>query len=386
MKSLTKKQYIAFVLILLVLSFLFGGLISLIGMNNYSSTYINQNVYSNANFDFIIPSPGKTQIDTLESKNFIEDVCPYYTTTINANISSKNVETYIYFVDDVYDFVYSPFCEDRIVETKDINGNNVAFVDYIFSKKNGVNIGDHVVIGGKSYVIEKIYKPNSLTANGCMAICWDNELKSNLKAIDSNYSGAWLKSNALTECDDYLKSYIPEGRIRKQGENETIEQYQKYLTDFYSADFYKEITNISANKQISDAKIDTAKKAVITEQIIAGVLIMFSILVGLYYVYFSGKQKLRIKKAIQANTNNYFSLKKTLYCKSVFLPLIAYFIMSFIVCVFKYMLGSFFDINLLSSLLIVLCTMLFITCLGVLLINKLLLDRNYKAIKTKKDN
>lgn len=386
MRNLTKKQCVRFVFVLLALSLLFGCLISLIGVSNYSATYINQNLYSNASFDFIIPSPSKTQMDDLKSKNFITDVCPYYTTTIKVNINSKYIETCTYFVDDVDDLIYSPFCDDRIISAKDVKNNALALVDYVFSQKNGVSIGDSIVVNEKDYIVGKICKPNSLTADGCLVICWDDELKSSLNATDSNYSGAWVKSSAVAECDDYLKSYIPEGRIRKQGINETAEQYQEYLANFYKTDFYKEVTNISSNKQISDAKIEAAQKLIITEQIIAGILIMLSIFVGLYYVYFSGKQKSRLKKAIQANTNNYPLLKKTVYCKSVFLPLMVYCIVLLVVVCFKYLLGSFIDGILLSNAMIIWGVMLSVTCIGLLLICKVLVDKNYKIIKIKEDN
>lgn len=384
-KNLIRKQMLIFIAILSCIAILLGCIISFTGINNYSSTYINQNLYIDTNFDYIIPSPGKSQITTLNSDSFIDNVCPYYTSTLDISFNSKVVKSSIYFVDNISDLSNSPFIESRVLSSKTEETNDVAFVDYIFSQSYGIKLGDTITLGAKNYKITKIYKPNSLTTNGCVVICWDNILKTELNSLESNYSGAWLKCNNKTQCENFLKnSYVPEGRIRAQAPSETNEQYQQYLDSFYNNDFYKEVTDIGANKEIANAKINDLTKLVKIEQIVANVILVLTAFSGMYYIYFSNKKKTQYKKAIQSNTSNLKLLRKDIVLKSIIITILCHVLAFITMLSLKLLLGYFIDTYLILQISIIFGVMLALSCITLLVFNILLFNKSYKIVTSKR--
>lgn len=384
-KNLIRKQMLIFIAILSCIAILLGCIISFTGINNYSSTYINQNLYIDANFDYIIPSPGKSQITTLNSESFIDNVCPYYTSTLDISFNSKVVKSSIYFVDNISDLSNSPFIESRVLSSKTEETNDVAFIDYVFSQFYGIKLGDTITLGSKNYKITKIYKPNSLTTNGCVVICWDNILKTELNSLESNYSGAWLKCNDKTQCENFLKnSYVPEGRIRAQATSETNEQYQQYLDSFYNNDFYKEVTDIGANREIANAKINDLTKLVKIEQIVANIILILTAFAGMYYIYFSNKKKAQYKKAIQSNTSNLKLLRKDIVLKSIIIPIICHVLAFITMLSLKLLLGYFIDTYLILQISIIFGVMLALSCITLFVFNILLFNKSYKIVTSKR--
>lgn len=383
-KNLVKKQIGVFSLIVLLVAAISGCVVSFVGINNYSSIYVNQNAYKDANFDFIIPSPGKTQLGDLQAKEFIDDVCPYYASTLNLVVKSETIKSNIYFVDSLNNLKYSPFCESREKQSVQADGHALAFIDQVYAQEYGLKLGDTINIGTKEYKIGKIYLPNSLVTGGSVVICWDDELKTLLNASDSKYSGAWVKSNDLIACDNFLKKdYVPEGRIRKQAENETDQQYNEYLAEFYKNDFYKEVTIISTNKEIANAKIEDAKRSLIIEEIIAIVVVATLVIVGIYCVYFSTNRKKGFKSAIQTNTNNYRLLKTNITLASIACVALGYVVMLGIVVLAKQFCGYILDVELIGNLFIIFGCMVAVALVVVLLLNNALVNKNYRIIKAR---
>jgi hypothetical protein len=384
-KKLIRKQMIGFIILLILLTVLFASVVVFTSVSGYSSTYINQNVYSDANFDYIIPSPGKSQIDVLKSKTFIDNVCPYYTTSLDLTIKSKKIKTNMYFVDDLNALECSPFVAKRIVKSKSANISNSAFIDYVYAQKNNVDLGEMISIGEKTYEVTKIYQPNSLTDGGCVVICWNDALKATLNVENVNYSAAWLKSTDLLLCDNYLKSsYIPEGRIRKQGDSETDQQYQEYLTLFYKNNFYKEVTNIRANGQIANAKILAAKRLVIIEEIIVVILVAVIACIGMYYIYFSNRKRLQIKKAIQANAKNAGLINKNIITMSILLSLVAYVLLALLLLGYKCVFGYYIEAILMVISSIIIGGALVLACVLLLVINKNFIKKYYSIVTSER--
>lgn len=380
MKKLVKKQIIAFIAILCITSIICSCFVSIIGLNNYTSIYINQNLYSDSNFDYIIPSPGKEQVAELESIEYIDNICPYYSSLINVKMGESSINTNVYFIDELKDLDNSPFSMERVLKSKNNNSNNIVFVDWIFANKNGVNIGDSISIGGFNYEVTRVYKPNSLIENGSIIICWNSELRTILNANNINYSGAWLKTNDLIQCEDYLKNeYIPNGRIREKGQAETDEQYQEYLDSFYANDFYKEITIISGNKKLADVKIADSKRLIIIIVLICCLLEMCILYFGILYIFFSKQSKIKFKKSIQSNVNNSHLLKKCIWMSSIGFSIFAYLLFS--ACII--LLVNIFNYITYDNLIFYIIGSFVVSSLGLVMINMYLTRQNYKILKLK---
>jgi len=385
-KELVRKQ--AFILIGIVscLSIIFGLVLSFTGINNYFDVYVNQNAYINATYNYIIPSPSKAQVPTLNELSFVENISPYYVSVIEIKSGSKVISSSVYFVDDITALECSPFSEDRQIDSISSNDKKNIYIDYLYSQKNNLRLGDSVTIKDIEYQVTKVFKPNSFTSNGCVVICWDSELKGVLNASSINYSGAWLKSNDNEECEKYLKeTYVPEGRIRNQGSQETDQQYQNYLDSFYKNDFYKEVTNISSNVIIAQTKLNFAKNTIIIEEIVMGLLLFVTIFFGIVYIYFSNNRRVKLQKAIQANSENQKILVKNVMLLSCLIPLIANVIFLITGVLLTVLLGWYVELSLIKISLIILTSSMILSGIVLLVVNKFLLNKKYKIIKSQRN-
>lgn len=382
-KELVRKQ--AFILIGIVscLSIIFGLILSFTGINNYFDVYVNQNAYINATYNYIIPSPSKAQVPTLNELSFVENISPYYISVIEIKSGSKVISSSVYFVDDITALECSPFSEDRQIDSISFSNKNCVYIDYLYSQKNNLRLGDCVTIKNIEYEVAKIFEPNSFASNGCVVICWDSELKGVLNASSINYSGAWLKSNDNEECEKYLKNtYVPEGRIRNQGSQETDQQYQNYLDSFYKNDFYNEVTNISSNSIIAETKLNSAKNTIIIEEIVIGLLLFITIFSGIIYIYFSNNRRAKLQKAIQANSENQNILVKNVVLLSWLIPLVSNVLVVITGILLTVLSRWFVNLSVINISLIILCSSMILTSGVLILVNKILLNKKYKILKS----
>lgn len=382
-KELVRKQVFILIGIVSCLAIIFGLVLSFAGINNYFDVYVNQNAYINATYNYIIPSPSKAQVPTLNELSFVESVSPYYTSIIEIKSGQKVISSSVYFVDDVSILECSPFSEDRQIDSISSSNKNCVYIDYLYSQRNNIGLGDCVLIKNIEYEVTKIFEPNSFVSNGCVVVCWDLELKNALNATSINYSGAWLKANNNEECENYLKNtYVPEGRIRNQGLQETDQQYQSYLDNFYKNNFYNEVTKIGSNFIIAKTKLDLAKNTIIIEEIVIGLLLFVTIFFGIIYIYFSNDRRVKLQKAIQANSENQKILVKNVTLLSWLIPLVSNVLVVITGVLLAVLMGWYVNLSLIIISLIIICSSMILTSGVLILVNNILLNKKYKILKS----
>ena len=72
------------------------------------------------------------------------------------------------------------------------------------------------------------------------------------------YSAAFIKVNDQASCSEYLRTYIPEGRLKDRSEFETDEAFETYKNSILNGNYSNEITNFSNGRVAAKAELKNA--------------------------------------------------------------------------------------------------------------------------------
>lgn len=188
----------------------------------------DEEYYSIANFDYVIPRPGDAQVNDLKAQSFIEEVIPYY--NYSATISDQPVN--IYLIEG--DSSYTPFGDGYLLKgSNDLTSSSV-IVDASVASIFGWNIDDVITldIEGSSiqFSIIGISIGNKFSKRPSMAILFDGLQKSIICSQFErlSYSGAFVSVSDRSLAESYFTyTYVPEGKIGNLSwyENEELYQY-----------------------------------------------------------------------------------------------------------------------------------------------------------------
>ena len=210
---------------------------------------LDEEYYSIANFDYVIPRPGDVQVNDLRAQSFIEEVIPYY--NYSTTISDQSVN--IYLIDG--DSRYTPFGGGYLLEGGNDLTSSSVIVDTSVASIFGWNIDDVITldIEGSSiqFSIIGISIGNEFSKRPSMAILFDGLQKSIICSQFErlSYSGAFVSVNDRSLAESYFTyTYVPEGKIGNLSWYENEELYQYAQDSISSSPAIFEIIDINGLK------------------------------------------------------------------------------------------------------------------------------------------
>ena len=284
MKNTLLKQFskLDFVFILI-----FSVLISLLFIcrgNSYINRYYDlKNFYEDINYDFSVPAPSYDQLDEI-TKDSIVDIktTPYF--VINSSIFNNTI---------------NQKCNIYVLREKDCNflpykgisfPKNGGIISRSLASKLEANVGDVVFFKIKNNkilmhilnIIENTYEYNSVV-DFCLI---DESLISNFSS-DVPYSGAWIKTDDILNTRSFLNNnYKPWGKLYKQSDYDSVEQYEMHKKTISEGDYSKEILDIEQMKlDVFHEEGDLLNKGLILTVLGIMLLIMCSVLPTIVEVF-----------------------------------------------------------------------------------------------------
>ena len=334
----------------------------------------NNDVCLNSNIDFQIPNPSVDQLNEIKNESFIKNVFGYYYTSTSFT-GKKNSKVNLLMSDQIENLSFTTFNKNMVVKSAD-KTQKFAYLDERAASDLGVGLGDQISfnIGSANlgFTVCSIYKNTSLFDGGTVVVEFSGDVKTayESKTSSKSYSAAFLECSDVTQCSNYLNSYIPLGRLRERSEFDTDEEYNAYNNAVMSGSYSNEITNYSAKREFASTQLDKAKTSTIVMCYVGAVVVGVS--------YFVINEILRSRKS----EKNYFS-KVVKNKKSIKTYRIASFIFSFLLFAGLTLLSQLLFKNILMIVVpLIIASGLFVVTL---LIN-LVQDRKYILVKNKNES
>ncbi len=304
-------------LIVAVLAALFSFAFSMPQSSEYHKVLSDNSIYLNSTIDYQVPNPSLDQVDDIEKETFVDKVCGYYLTKTNIE-GSKASKVNLMMPSKMDRLSITMFNDKTRIKSIENTANN-AYLDETASSAIGAKIGDEIKITlastKLSYVVTSIYKANSLFKEGTVIVSFDGDIKTvyESNASSKSLSGAFIDATDVDACSNYLKNYIPLGRLKDRSEFDSDEAYEIYTEAIMSGNYQNEITNFSALRTSATSSSNKAKNTV---KIMAYVGIA---VVSLLYVLLT--ELLRLRKSEKVYFGEVLKNKR---------PIIKYRIASFI--------------------------------------------------------
>jgi hypothetical protein len=277
-----KNRLVVDLLIAAVLSLLFSFAFVYPSNNNCLNVQNENSIYLNSDIDFQIPNPSVSQLSEIKAKTFIQDTFGYYLTktTVKGNKSSK----VNFLMSDTMGSLSMTMFNDKTSISSISKTSNYAYVDLIAADSLGINCGDElsVTIAGSTlkYIVCGIYEDNSLFSEGTVLVDFSGDIKTvyEANASSNGYAGAFINASNESECESFLRSYIPEGRLKDRSAFESDEAYNTYNEAIKSGNYANEITNFGSIRIQAKTELASAENTRTTMGLIG------SIVVGIIYI------------------------------------------------------------------------------------------------------
>lgn len=299
LKYWTKNRFLFDIVSGIALSLLFCFAFVSPSYGSYSKAYAENTIYLNTKIDYQVPNPSKDQLDEIKELTFVDDVFGYYFT--KTNISGGKSAKINLLMSDTINSVDITMFSSRSLKTKTIQADKAAFIDEKASKILNAGLGDRINISIASskidYVVCGIYESTSVYPDGTVLIEFTGEAKKTYEANASSnsYSGAFIDASNEEECNEYLNSYIPMGRLKDRSEFSTDEAYNLYNNSILSGNYSNEISNFCSQRPMA-VDVVGAEKNILTKMTFIG-----AAAVGIVFLVIN--EILRFRKA----ENHYFS-------------------------------------------------------------------------------
>lgn len=159
---------------------------------------------------------------------------------------------------------FTIFNEKTLINSTN-NPSNYAYVDKTAASSLDVNYGDIVSItiaGSKiDFTVSRVYEANNLFTEGIVLVNFSGTVKEvyETNASPNSYSGAFIKASNDSECSNYLRNYIPMGRLKDRSEFDSDEAYNTYNNAILSGSYLNEITNFYELRAFAEKEVASAK-------------------------------------------------------------------------------------------------------------------------------
>ncbi len=219
-------------------------------MKHKADSYNSQSLYKNTDIDFIAPEPSYEQISELPGTHGINKVFPFYLTKTTVSVGETSYSSTILMSDQIQNIDFTMYNDLRLVEKATTNYENPIIADWEFCKNASVKIGDLVSFSmngeKKNYRINAIYETNSIYEGGTLLVPINEVQKEKIRSNAGNngYSAMYISASDYEECKSFLMSdYRPLGRLKKQEQFDSYEQYKVHYDAIMSSGFANEITD-----------------------------------------------------------------------------------------------------------------------------------------------
>lgn len=295
------KNRFAFDLLLsVILSLVFSFAFVFSANSNYSYLCSKNSLYLNSDIDYQIPNPSVDQLKDINSEPFIDETFGYYLTKTDFN-GSKSAKVNLIMSDCMGNLDFTMFNQKTLISDSSTASENYAYLDETAALSMNVKVGDTInttIAGSKvGFLVNRVYAANALFTEGIVLVNFSGNIKNIYEANVSSksYSGAFIKASNVSECSEFLKSYVPLGRLKERSEFDSDEAYNKYNDEIKSGNYANEITDFATSRNNAEKAVKSAKKNRFVMSLIG------AIVVGI--IYFAGTQILRIRKS----ENTYFA-------------------------------------------------------------------------------
>lgn len=231
-----------------------------------SEDYNAQSVYKKSDIDFIAPEPSNDQIESLEGKNGIDKIFPFYMMKENVDVNNKSRSTTVLLSDRFNNVDMTMYNKSRLIKKAKSSFRNPILVDWQFCHDTSSDIGDIVslnVAGSMvKYKIYAIYETNSLYEGGAILAEINNDQKNSIVQQSGNngYSGMYVLASDYEQCRRFLKQdYRPLGRLKKRSDFENDDQYQIHYDAIMSSNYSNEITDFISKRNTQSGNRESIK-------------------------------------------------------------------------------------------------------------------------------
>lgn len=308
MKNTLLKRFSKFDFVFIII---FSAIISMLficrGVSYIDKHYDLKQFYDDINYDFSIPAPSHIQLDELTQSSIIDiKVTPYYIVNSHLVNNNNNQKCNIYILKET-DSDFLPYKSISFPKGGGVISRSLA------SKLN-VRVGDFVYFQIKDNnvsvpilkIIQNIYEYNSVI-DFCLI---DESFVSNYSS-NISYSGAWIKTDYISNTRNYLSNnYKPLGKLYKQSDYDSIEQYELHKKTILEGNYSKEILDIELMKHEVFSEENIIHKECIITIIGIFLLILLSVIPTIVEICFlnsaiikrlinDGISKLVLKKMIK---------------------------------------------------------------------------------------
>lgn len=222
-------------------------------------------VYTNSKIDFIIPSPSEQQVQEMKAMEHVNGVFACYSLYSEFVFNGKSIDESVLLVEDVSDLENTMFKQDRLLKKNGAFRDQSLLIDETFASQHKLSLGSEVVwhlsdTETVTLVVDAIYYENVL--DSVRVVVFNAGVQ---KAVIDRYtannplkiSKAYIDSSNLELTNEVLKTYQPLGMLKSPEDFSLLIDYENYLKDFNSRDYYRQIVQTEAYK-IENASI--AKK------------------------------------------------------------------------------------------------------------------------------
>lgn len=277
--------------------------------------------YHDSNYDLLVSGASKNQVEEYSKQSYIKNLVP--ASKISLNVQTSSDEDYRDFLifDSTDSLEFTEFTENRLISK--IESKDFVYVDYKFCKLYNVSLGDNIgiYVNGekKDYCISRVYRTDYFYSDGIIVTTKEN------LPLSSKSQFMYIKSNNKNELINHFNSYKPLGTLLDKKSTQTEEDYQKYLNNFNSKNYYdsyvtESTKNIDKFEQSYSGKIKSSMK----NFIICISIISFFCLAILILCYFPFMKK--INRYIQDNGKKgiykFFSILDSLFIVSIIISII----------------------------------------------------------------
>lgn len=250
-----RHRFLYTIIICVVIGIIDVLLFALPYIHDKSEDYNTQSIYKKSDIDFIAPEPSNEQAASLEGKNGINKIFPFYMMKENVDVNNKTRSTTVLLSDRFINVDMTMYNKNRLIKKARSSFKNPILVDWQFCHDTSSDIGDTVSlnVAGSTvkYKIYAVYETNSLYEGGAILAEINNDQKNSIvkKSGNNGYSGMYISANDYEQCKKFLKQdYRPLGRLKGRSDFKNDDQYQIHYDAIMSSNYSNEITDFNAKR------------------------------------------------------------------------------------------------------------------------------------------
>lgn len=211
-------------------------------------SYHEESLYKTNLIDFDVPNTTDEQIDLLNNQQHIDEVIPYYLTSVNMNYNDEIINNVrLMMLDDFSQLEFTMYSEKRTILKSDITYSNPIFIDYEYAKNYNIYLGDVIKIPFEgtlvTFNVQAITERNTYYQGAFLALFIGEQkaLINENRLNDLSYSGSFIVSNSSLSTRSFLDGVYA-------ANNELTPQEIIKLADYSNEKFDKSLSlNNTAN-------------------------------------------------------------------------------------------------------------------------------------------